>query len=320
MKKVSILVPIYGVEKYIEECAVSLFEQTYEDLEFVFVDDCTPDNSVRILLDVAERYHKRKSQIKIVHHEHNRGLGAARATALNASSGDFVMAVDSDDTLAINAIETLCRLQQITGADIVEGTLCRFNENGITKRMLPYHGTKENLLKLILVQNTVSHNLAGRLVRRSLYTENCINSIEGINMAEDYAVTPRLIFFGTHAYTDEDIYFYRDNTNSSFYESITPRHVGSLLKANAVVYKFFQENDQQHLYRYPLEVSMLNTYSQSYRAGTKAKEVDRICKYRPTSFGIRFCKRLFRSCPSAMHFSYLLFKWCYKRRIGYSNQ
>lgn len=241
--KVSVLVPIYGVKDYIEACVESLFEQSYQDIEYVFVDDCSPDNSVSILEDVMERYGERKKQVRIIHHEQNQGLGAARRTALAAATGDFVMAVDSDDKLSVNAIETLCRLQQTTGADIVEGTLCRFNENGVFKRQQPYHGTKENLLKLMLLQNTVSHNLAGRLVRRSIYIDNDINSVEGVNMAEDYAVTPRLIYCGSHAYTDEDIYFYCDNTNSSFYESITPRHIASLLKANAIVYQFFQEHD-----------------------------------------------------------------------------
>ena len=268
---------------------------------------------------MIEHYEKRKEQVRIIRHDYNRGLGAARATALEAASGDFVIAVDSDDKLAIDAIEKLCRLQQTVDADIVEGTLCRFNGNGIIKREIPYHGTKVNLLKLMLIQNTVSHNLAGRLVRRTLYTENNINSVEGINMAEDYAITPRLIFFGTHVCTDEDIYFYRDNANSSFYEGITPRHVMSLLKANAVVYHFFRKHDIQHLYQYPLEVSMLKIYSQSRRVGIKAEEVDRICNYQPKSFIVLFCKWLFSNSPSILRFSYLSLKWIFKKRIGYPN-
>ena len=61
--KVSVLVPVYGVEKYIERCAVSLFEQTYENLEYIFVDDCSPDNSIEILENVLERYPHRKEQV-----------------------------------------------------------------------------------------------------------------------------------------------------------------------------------------------------------------------------------------------------------------
>ena len=84
--KISVLVPIYGVADYIEECLVSLFEQTYQDLEYIFVDDCSPDNSLQILEGVILRYPERQQQVHVIHHEYNRGLGAARATALAAAT------------------------------------------------------------------------------------------------------------------------------------------------------------------------------------------------------------------------------------------
>lgn len=71
---VSILVPIYNVSKYIEQCAVSLFEQTYDNIEYVFVDDCSPDDSIALLKKVMERYPKRKDQVKIVAHEKSRAI------------------------------------------------------------------------------------------------------------------------------------------------------------------------------------------------------------------------------------------------------
>ena len=90
MKKVSVLVPVYGVEKYIEECARSLFEQTYGNIEYVFVDDCSKDGSIAILERVAEEYPQRKSQTRIIRHDHNRGLGGARLTALQKATGEYV--------------------------------------------------------------------------------------------------------------------------------------------------------------------------------------------------------------------------------------
>lgn len=69
IKKVSILVPVYGVEKYIERCARSLFEQTYDNIEYIFVDDCTKDRSIEILQKVLEDYPNRKNQVKILNHE-----------------------------------------------------------------------------------------------------------------------------------------------------------------------------------------------------------------------------------------------------------
>ena len=103
--KVSVLVPVYGVEKYIERCARSLFEQTYSDLEYVFVNDCTPDQSIEILKKVMAEYPQRKNAVKIVNHAKNRGLAAARNTAYDNATGDFVTIVDSDDWLEWDALE-----------------------------------------------------------------------------------------------------------------------------------------------------------------------------------------------------------------------
>ena len=69
--KVSVIIPIYKVEAYIERCARSLFEQTLKDIEYIFVNDCTPDRSVEVLKNVIEEYPDRKSQIRILHHKDN---------------------------------------------------------------------------------------------------------------------------------------------------------------------------------------------------------------------------------------------------------
>lgn len=91
MLKISILTPIYGVEKYIEQCARSLFEQSYASIEYIFVDDCTPDKSIGILQSLLKEYPGRAQQVRIIHHDRNRGVGAARQTALMAATGDYLL-------------------------------------------------------------------------------------------------------------------------------------------------------------------------------------------------------------------------------------
>lgn len=83
MYKVSVFVPVYNVELYIERCARSLFEQTYPYLEYVFVNDCTPDRSMQILQKVMEDYPERKNAVKIIHHENNIGIAATRYTFID---------------------------------------------------------------------------------------------------------------------------------------------------------------------------------------------------------------------------------------------
>ena len=116
---VSILVPIYGVEKYIKRCAISLFEQTYKNIEFVFVNDCTRDSSISVLKDVVTEYPHLADKVKIINHIRNKGLAAARNTAVKESSGDFIFHVDADDWLEKTAIESCVNVQEVNDADIV---------------------------------------------------------------------------------------------------------------------------------------------------------------------------------------------------------
>lgn len=145
---VSVLVPIYGVEKYIERCAVSLFEQTYEDIEYIFVNDCTKENSIAILKEVIERYPIRKPQVRIIEHEQNKGLGKARNTAVAAALGDFLVHIDSDDYVDVNMVTMLVEKQKEGNYDIVTGD-CKVIRSAYQEvRDLPVFSTGKELCKL----------------------------------------------------------------------------------------------------------------------------------------------------------------------------
>ena len=119
MPKVSVIVPVYGVEKYIERCDRSLFEQTLEDIEFIFVDDCTPDKSIEILKNVLEDYPLRKKQVLIISHEKNMGLPIARQSGLKVASGDYIIHCDSDDWVDTTMYEKMYNKAIEDGSDVV---------------------------------------------------------------------------------------------------------------------------------------------------------------------------------------------------------
>ena len=121
MQKVSILVPVYGVSAYIEACAHSLFSQTYDNLEFIFVDDCSPDDSIARHQKLLHNYPSRQQQVRIIHHTENKGLGGARETALQAATGEAVMIVDSDDMVPRHAVERLMTTLEKDHVDVVTG-------------------------------------------------------------------------------------------------------------------------------------------------------------------------------------------------------
>ena len=117
--KVSVIVPIFTVEKYIERCARSLFLQTLDEIEFVFVADCSPDNSISILKSIILEYPRRINQIKIIRHEINKGVAASRVTGVEACSGDFIIHCDSDDDIDIRMYELMYEKAINEDADVV---------------------------------------------------------------------------------------------------------------------------------------------------------------------------------------------------------
>lgn len=115
---VSVIVPVYGVEAYIARCARSLFAQTYPAVEFIFVDDGSPDRSVAVLKEVLAEYPDVAPRVQILS-KPNEGQSLARKTGLEAAKGEYVLMVDSDDWLETSAIEKLVGKAQETQADVV---------------------------------------------------------------------------------------------------------------------------------------------------------------------------------------------------------
>lgn len=213
---VSILVPIYNVEKYIERCVRSVFEQTYNNLEYVFVDDGSSDSSIDILKKVILDYPSQQEKTVVIYHQQNKGLAAARNTAITSCQGDFVIHVDSDDFLEKNAVELLVKKQQETDADIVYTRGYYRHKVGIKKiNCRGWHPEKEHLLTNLL-QDKATISIWSKLIKRSLYTDNDIRCDERGSYYEDFQTLPRLIYLSKKiACLDNYIYHYeRTNPNS----------------------------------------------------------------------------------------------------------
>ena len=117
--KVSIVVPIYNVAQFIKKCAHSLFTQSFEDIEYIFVDDCTPDNSIELLNQVLLSYPQRKDSVHIFTHEHNKGLVATRQTGISHAKGEYIICLDSDDWINTDMVQLLYSEAENGNYDIV---------------------------------------------------------------------------------------------------------------------------------------------------------------------------------------------------------
>lgn len=219
--RVSICTPVYKVSLFIERCARSLFEQTYANVEFVFVDDCSPDDSIAVLERVMSDYANVSEKVTIIHHDRNRGLAASRNTAVAAAKGDFIMHVDSDDWIEPNMVELLVNEQQKTNSDIVSCNFLIHYPYGNDVFEEPDYRSKDEMMRKIL-QMTLDHTLCRRLIRSSLYKGNNVEAIEGVNIGEDHYTLPRLLFYAhSFAKCDKALYHYNCMNQSSYTSSLS---------------------------------------------------------------------------------------------------
>lgn len=126
--KVSIIVPIYGVERYILTCLQSIDVQTYNNIECILVNDCTKDKSMQLVHYFLEKKSLKPLVYKIVNHNQNKGLSAARNTGVQYASGDYIYFLDSDDYITENCIEDMINLAIEFDVDIVWGGIDRVNQ------------------------------------------------------------------------------------------------------------------------------------------------------------------------------------------------
>ena len=244
--KVTIAVPVYGVEKYIKRCARSLFEQTYQDIEYLFVDDCSPDKSIDILREVIDDYPVRKPHVRIISHEKNRGLSAARNTAVTNTFSEFLLHVDSDDYIDLFAVEKLVQKQMQTNADIVS---CGYVED-YSKCSIPHKSnfpqTNDEWVLMVL-QRKIQCNIWGRLIRHSLLIDNHINCIEGCNMGEDFQVIPRLFYYAKNiSYIEDYAYHYNCMNIGSYTKVFSEKESRQSFQGLDLIKDFFKNKDEKY--------------------------------------------------------------------------
>lgn len=209
--KISVIIPIYGVEKYIARCARSLFEQTLIDgVEFIFINDATKDRSCEVLQSVINEYLGRNLEIKIIHHHNNQGLPSARNTGLMQAKGEYIMHVDGDDFLEKNALKLLYEAVATNNADVA---WCDYYITFEKKKRVivqPRFNSPEEAVRGML-RGTMKYNVWNKLCRRSLYNNYGITFPAGKSMGED--LTMIMVFLNARKciYVNKSLYNYVQN-------------------------------------------------------------------------------------------------------------
>lgn len=216
MPKVTFVVTAYNVAPYIEQCALSIFEQSLQDIEIIFVDDCTPDDGVEIVTNLLESYPNRKPHVRFVRYEHNRGVSLARKAGVEAAVGEFVSFVDGDDYVEPTMAEELYAKAIESGADVVVCDCFSEGADGSEVMCLGPNGVIGNgdNLRDEMVNRDVWPNVWLRLFRRSLF-DNPDLVWPVYSMAEDVVMSSELMLLAKKCdYLPRAFYHYRCNPES----------------------------------------------------------------------------------------------------------
>lgn len=205
--------------------------QSLDDVEYIFVNDATPDNSMEILRSVIAKYPKREVAVKIVNHEVNKGLPAARNTGLNIASGDYVFHCDSDDFVEPDMLEQLYETAIRQEADIIWCDWYLSFEKNERYMKQPAFASPVEALKGML-RGTMKFNVWNKLVKRKLYIDNDIQFPTGYGMGEDMTMMMLFASAVKVAYLPKAFYHYVRLNAEGFCQTYSERHLIEL-KYNA---------------------------------------------------------------------------------------
>ena len=273
MPKVSVIVPVYNVERYIERCVRSLFEQSIDDIEYIFIDDCGKDNSISIIQNTLEEYPLRKKQVKIVNMPYNSGQAAARKMGISHAQGDYIIHCDSDDYVDINMYYDMYNCAKMFHSDIVFCNMYITNGKKHKLQKQKWNSFKGDVLNTML--RNVQWSLCTALVNKKIVTNNNI-VYPSKNNGEDCALMSQYVLCSkTFSHIDKGYYYYYSNSNSITkvlgYENYVTRLNDFISNANIVIGTLLSKDPV----RYNNIIILLKLYCRS-----KISEITHIKKYK----------------------------------------
>lgn len=255
--KISIVVPMYNVEKYLPECVDKLLNQTYKNLEIILVDDGSPDNCGKI----ADDYAKKDERVKVIH-KPNGGLSDARNVGMDAATGEYLMFADSDDFLFKNACEVLVNKIEKENADYVIGNYINCYEDSTIWPNPVFNKEKYGTFKLEIDDYKDSFFIMNSGVWNKIFRHEFIKKLNlkfeiGLP-AEDAIFTTYCFMKSSKVYYIPDIvYCYRQRgAGTSISMNCTTKYFDGISKAYKIIYENFKENNKLGFYRFFYAKSM----------------------------------------------------------------
>lgn len=275
MPNVSIIIPIYGVEKYIERCADSLFSQTLDDIEFIFVDDCSPDNSMSLLEKKIEinrpRFAGKNWEVRTVKMPTNSGQAAVRRHGIQLATGEYVIHCDSDDWVEPDAYRLMYEKAIKEDLDIVFCDLYRATDIDKTAWLNECEDgeDKDSYMRNLLTRKCFSA-LWNKLVKRSLYDNPIV--YPRCNMWEDYVLSIQVFYYAKRiGYLNIPLYNYYINLQSICHTDPTKKQEQININSK-IILDFFTREDLLEKYKKEIVV-FKNTARQELLASINERRI-----------------------------------------------
>lgn len=255
--KISIIVPMYKVEDYLDACVNSLVNQTYKNLEIILVDDGSPDNSGKM----ADEYAKKDTRIKVVH-KVNGGLSDARNAGMEVATGEYLMFTDSDDLLTHNACELFVRKIEEEDADYVIGNYINCFEDGTLWERPVFNKEKYKSFKLDIKDYIDSFFIMNSSVCNKIFKTEFIKNLNlkfTIGLPAEDAIFTTYCFIKSSKvfYIPDIVYIYRQRgAGTSISMNCTVKYFDGISKAYKIIYENFRDNNELGFYRFFYAKSM----------------------------------------------------------------
>jgi len=251
MPKLSIIVPVYNAENYLDRCVNSIMNQTFKDFELILVDDGSTDASGKMCDDYADR----NFNIKVIH-QYNKGIGPARNTGILNSNGEYIGFVDNDDFISPIMYENLIRVALNTNSDIVSCNHQKFydfNEVNTQSNFSPiqYNTIQYNTIQALnslFLEKNLQWLVWDKIYRRYLF-EDCL--FEKVAVLEDVLILPQLLYKSKLiTYLDAKYYFYYIRKGSTINSSLSFEKFTSSTYVFLKLCEFFKDKDERSFFEY----------------------------------------------------------------------
>lgn len=215
MYKVSVIIPVYNSEKYINQCIDSVLDQTYNNIELILINDGSTDNSLEIL----KKYKSKFSQIKIIN-QNNSGVSYSRNIGLKTATGDYIMFIDSDDIIIKNYIEQMMEYLQKNNLDIIKSSYKKFKKDisnciNVSFFKENYKIINKNEINKLFIETTNFNSSCMQIINKKIIDNNKIEFENNIGFAEDFLFTYKVFEVANKiGYINNNGYVCRENIKS----------------------------------------------------------------------------------------------------------